>query len=101
MGYSHKRCPYSVCNVFCVFLYFFTPAPITKNIILNVSKFIGAFGTSKVVGPITIAYSEPIINPIIVYIVWLLYFSNAFFISFITNNTPAIIPIPNINKTGK
>ena len=44
-------------------------APITKNRMLNVLKFIASCGTFNVVGPITIAYKEPIINPIIVYTV--------------------------------
>ena len=43
--------------------------PTIKAIILNVPKDKGALGSLKLVGPIKIAYIEPIIRPIIVYIV--------------------------------
>lgn len=35
-----------------------------KNTMLNVLKVIGSLGSLSVVGPITMAYSEPIIMPI-------------------------------------
>lgn len=75
--------------------------PKIKNIILNVEKLIAACGSDNVVGPIIIAYIEPIIKPNIQYIVWLLYFSNAILINLIISTIPVIIPSPNINNTGK
>ena len=42
-----------------------TKPPIKKYTALTVSKLYASLGTSNVVGPITIAYNEPIINPII------------------------------------
>ena len=62
---------------------------------------IGACGTFNVVGPITIAYREPIINPITAYIVWDGNFSNESFIHRTNKIIPVRTPNPKIISAGK
>ena len=69
--------------------------------ILNVLKLNALTGFSNVLGPITTAYSEPIIKPIIVYIVGLRYFSKEYLTPLIVNSTPNNMPIPNKNTIRK
>ena len=75
--------------------------PITKNIILKLSKFIGDCGTSSDNGPIITAYIDPIIRPIIQYIVCDLNFLNKYLTLLIVSKTPINIPLPKITTPGK
>ena len=72
-----------------------------KNKILNVLRVIAFCGTFRVVGPITIAYNEPNIIPIIAYTIAERCLSNSFLIILSTVATPNKIPSPSANKSGK
>lgn len=75
--------------------------PIIKNITLKVDILIGGFGISRDVGPIITAYIEPIINPIIQYIVLALYFLSNRLTVLTVINTPTNIPLTKIIIAGK
>ena len=75
--------------------------PITKNAILNVEILIGSFGISSDVGPIITEYIEPIIRPIIQYIVCDLNVLSKYLTTLTVNKIPIITPNPNINTPGK
>ena len=74
--------------------------PIIKNTILKVDKVIGSLGTSKVVGPITTAYIEPIINPKIKYTILDLWLFRQYLIPLIVVAIPVKTPNPNITRSG-
>ena len=63
-------------------------------------KFIIGKVFSKVVGPIIIEYNEPIIKPIIKYIIGERWLSNPFLINLTKKIIPKITPKPNIINTG-
>ena len=62
---------------------------------------IGGLGISRDVGPIITEYIDPIIRPIIQYIVCDLKFLSKYLTVLTVNKTPSKTPSPNINIPGK
>ena len=67
-----------------------------KNTVLNVDTLIGGFDISRDVGPIITEYTEPIIRPIIEYIVCDLKFLSKYLTILTVNKIPSKTPNPNI-----
>ena len=72
-----------------------------KNTILKVDASIGGLGTSREVGLIITAYVDPIIRPIIQYIVPALNFLSKDLTVVTVTRTPTNTPTPNIIIAGR
>lgn len=75
-------------------------SPARQAIILKLEKLRASLGTDKVVGPMTMAYSEPIIIPRITNIVWGRNFSRHILIILTTYTAPDITPQPKNSMEG-